>query len=413
LRSARRVAPLARNPSHFPAGVEGQPAGVQSGRVLWVWEHLRDWWRQPVVRYTLVLFIGTRVALTIIGVLSRLALGPMLGHPVWEYSPHSWLSIWGVWDTGRYLDIAEHGYSTALTGGRPQPNYAFFPLYPLLIRLVGGLLGDTFVAGIIVSNLLLLLGSVLLYRLVRLDADEPTALRTVKYLFLFPSAFVLSGVFAESLFLALSVAAFFSARRGRWALAGLSGFLAALTRQIGVLIIIPLAYEYLRGVQWKPIRVRRDVLFLLLVPLGLATFALYTYYLTGDPLGIIRVRGLLGERLSNPLRVLVGAMFYGRAHLTFAGGFALAGLLLLGLFSQRIGFAYWFWGTCAILVPLTTGMGAILGVPRYMVPAFPLYIILAHLAGRSPTLDHALGASLVLLQGFLMAFWTTGSLLMI
>jgi hypothetical protein len=377
-------------------------------------DRIRRWWRAAAeVRYTLALFVGTRAALTVIGVVSRLALRPILAQRVWEYSPYLWLSIWGVWDTGRYLDIADNGYSAVATGGRPQPNYAFFPLYPMVIRYVGRLLGDTFVAGLIVSNLSLLVGCIFLYRLIRLEVDEETGRRTLKYLFLFPGAFVLSGVFAESLFFAVTVAAFYYARRGHWALVGAFGFLAAATRQIGVLIVLPLAYEYLQALRRQRTRIRTDALCLLLIPLAPLAYGLYTYVLTGDPLALIHVRATWGEQLSNPLRVLIEAFFGGRLHLTFTAVFALSALVLLSVYARRIGFAYWLWGVTAILVPLATGFGALLGMPRYLVPVFPLHLILAVTAGTNQTADQSLSIALALLQGFLMAFWTNGALLMI
>jgi len=387
-------------------------SGSATGRVsLVLW--LRKWWALPEVRYILAFFMATRVALTVIGVISRLALRPLLPQPVWEYSTHLWLAIWGVWDTGRYLDIADNGYSATLTGGLPQPNYAFFPLYPLIIRIAGRFAGDTFVAGLVVSNLSLVVGSVLLYRLARLETDEFTALRSVKYLFLFPSSFVLSGVFAESVFFALTVACFYFARRGRWAVVAGLGFFAAATRQIGVLILLPLTFEYLRAAGWKARRLRADILSLSLIPLAPVAFGLYVYVLTGDPLAFVRVRATWGEQLSNPFRVLADAFFAQRVHLTFTAGFAVSGLLLLSAYAQRIGFAYWLWGTMPIVVSLTTGSGALLGIPRYLVPVFPLYFILAAMAQKSQTVDHSLSVALALLQGFLMAFWTNGALLMI
>ncbi len=79
----------------------------------------------------------------------------------------------------------------------------------------------------------------------RLDFDRATAARAVLYLLVFPTTLFLSAVYAESLFLALTVAAFYHARRGQWWIAGALGGLAALARPHGVLLALPLAVEYL------------------------------------------------------------------------------------------------------------------------------------------------------------------------
>ena len=63
-----------------------------------------------------------------------------------------------------------------------------------------------------------------------------SALWTVVFLSVFPTAFFFQAIYSESLFLLLSVACFLAARRGRWALAGAAGFLASLTRNTGLLL---------------------------------------------------------------------------------------------------------------------------------------------------------------------------------
>jgi hypothetical protein len=73
--------------------------------------------RVPIeVKYTLLLFITTRLALTLIGVMARISLEPYHGkYYVWSFSPRLWLDIWGVWDTGWYVNIATNGYSSQLS----------------------------------------------------------------------------------------------------------------------------------------------------------------------------------------------------------------------------------------------------------------------------------------------------------
>jgi hypothetical protein len=46
---------------------------------------------------------------------------------------------------------------------------------------------------------------------------------------------------------------------------------------------------------------------------------------------------------------------------------------------------------------------------RVVLGVFPLYIMLGTIATTSPTVDLIMTAGLALLQGFLMAFWTTGT----
>ncbi len=65
--------------------------------------------------------------------------------------PLRWLDVWGAWDTGWYLDISLNGYST-IQNQIHQTNIAFFPLYPTLMRIIGSITGNHYIAGLIISN---------------------------------------------------------------------------------------------------------------------------------------------------------------------------------------------------------------------------------------------------------------------
>ena len=114
--------------------------------------------KRPEVRHIIILFIVTRIVLSIIGVSSRMMLSSFNIDPP-RYSANPVLAIWGVWDTGYYLGIADHGYVVQASKdvmSVDQANYAFFPLYPVLIKLFSFIVGNLFWAGLIVSNFCLL-----------------------------------------------------------------------------------------------------------------------------------------------------------------------------------------------------------------------------------------------------------------
>jgi hypothetical protein len=368
-----------------------------------------------------VLFAVTRILLTIIGVVSRAILHPALAplqaphHFWWVYSSgHPVLDIWGVGDTEWYLDIANHGYSaTPLPSG--QANYVFFPLYPFLMRLLGVLIGgNTFAAALLISNAALLVACILLYRLVMLEADRNVAMNSVKYLLLFPTAFLFSAALSESLFLALSLASFYQARRQRWAAAGVAGFFASLTRAVGLFAFLPLAFEYFTTTGGKGTRIRCDIFFLLLIPLGGLTFAGYEYWLTGDPLAFTHTQwGKAQDGGLGSFKVLAALLLQGEPRALFCGLFTLISLMYLALYAREIGFSYWLLGMYSILVPFLGGPYNLLSMPRYILVIFPIYIILAKSRSRDPSADQTTTVVLTLLQGFLMALWTVGSYVVI
>jgi Gpi18-like mannosyltransferase len=143
---------------------------------------------------------------------------------------------WAHWDGVWFIRIAADGYAAH------DYSQAFFPLYPLLLRLVAPLTGgDYVVAGVLVSLACYGGAMALLYRLVRADLGSRVALWSVVLISVFPTALVFQAVYSESLFLLLVLASFSAARRGRWWAAGLAGLLAALTRSTGLALLVPLA----------------------------------------------------------------------------------------------------------------------------------------------------------------------------
>ncbi|MCJ7667445.1 MAG: hypothetical protein MUP04_04030, partial [Anaerolineae bacterium] len=110
-----------------------------------------------------------------------------------------------------------------------------------------------------------------LYRLTTSLFEEETARRTVVYFAIFPTAFFFLAGYTESLFLLLTLAAFWYAHQKRWWLAGFLGFRASLTRLQGVILILPLLYFYFKSER----RVRPALLALFLIPLGAASFLFY------------------------------------------------------------------------------------------------------------------------------------------
>ena len=157
---------------------------------------------------------------------------------------------WQRWDTEYYLNIAERGYR--LDDGSTQ----FHPLYPWMGRVFGDVLGGNMLLGLLaassVCGLLFLMG---FERLARLDLSPGTSRRAAVYLLHAPLAFVLFAPYTEALFLLSSVIVFLMARRRAWWMAGTAAGLAALTRQQGIFLLIPLAWELWEwsGRDWRKV----------------------------------------------------------------------------------------------------------------------------------------------------------------
>lgn len=203
------------------------------------------------------------------------------------------LQTWERWDTGWYLTIASRGYTSIW-------STAFFPFYPLVVRGMLFLVHDSLTAGLLVSNLADLVLMTVLYQLVREDFGHERAQRAVLYFALFPTAFFLLAAYSESLYLCLAVLCFYSLRRRHWWLAGIFGFLAALTRSAGLLLVVPFCYEYLRHHQFHWRELRLHALSVVLLPLGLACYAAYCFLLFHNPLAFSYAETYWHHHLTTP-----------------------------------------------------------------------------------------------------------------
>jgi hypothetical protein len=149
------------------------------------------------VRDVLVTFVVTRVPIVIIAELAAVIVGQRAGVH-FAASGNPLLAVWGRWDAEHYIGIATSGYS----GTEP----AFFPLYPLLLWVAGGLTGNHLLAGLLISNAASLLGLLFLYKLVEHEFNRQVAHRAIFYVSIFPTAIFFSAVYTESLLLCLWVA---------------------------------------------------------------------------------------------------------------------------------------------------------------------------------------------------------------
>lgn len=145
-----------------------------------------------------------------------------------------------AWDASWYRDIAHLGYDRVASEG-----LRFFPLFPLLGRAVSWFPGASSGFGVVfVANASALALGFALHRLVLHERHDPAlARRAVWLVYVAPPAFVLVMGYAEATFMTFATIAFLGLRSRRWWLAAIFGFLAGLTRPVGVLLAVPAVVE--------------------------------------------------------------------------------------------------------------------------------------------------------------------------
>src|SRR4029077_16754042 len=152
---------------------------------------------------------------------------------LWRVSPNELVNLQARWDTDFYHQIATTGYKWDRSVFLHQ-NVVFFPPYPLLMRWGGALLGGhPLLAGTIVSLAAFAGAIVVLYRLAGLEVGQEKAWPVILLLSTYPYALFYSAVYTESLFLLLTVGAFYAMRRRHLLLTALCGVAAGLARPNG------------------------------------------------------------------------------------------------------------------------------------------------------------------------------------
>ncbi len=353
------------------------------------------------VREVLIDFAATRIAIIVIAELAFVIIGQRAGTHVQE-SSHALLAVWGRWDAVHYLDIATQGYQGT--------DMAFFPLFPVLIRIVGSLAGNHLVAGLLISNASFFFGLLYLYKLLEHEYDRAVARRAIFYVSIFPTSVYFAAVYTESLFFMLTVASFYYMRARAWWLAGILGFLAALTRVEGVLLIVPFLIEWYA--QDRPLRPKAayDLAAGALIPLGLAVYMAYLWVLRADPLYFSHVQIHWNRHLAMPWvsvanafgKVLhgAGALVVANQSLEIAFTLLMIAVLLGGW--HRLRPSYVAYMGLSILVPMCTSN--LMSMPRFALVLFPMFAILARWGERSWVNNVILAFSLPLLGLFTVLF---------
>jgi Mannosyltransferase (PIG-V) len=345
----------------------------------------------------------------------------------------------GRWDSAWYIQIAQHGYYSAASSN-------FYPLYPLLIALGDVLVKQPLIVGMAISFASMTVAMVVLYRLALIDLDERAARLTIVLLSLYPVSFYLSAVYTESLFLMLTVGAFYAARRERWMVAGLCGGLCAATRSDGVSLLLPLGLLYLYGPRalpataktppwWRPrYRLERSAAWLALVPAGLAAYLAYLGISHADPfapyhaaqvdwgrsfggpfISVFKTIGMVpgdihGLLTGSARSVGPGDPLSWNAHDLIDLGFLVVAIGALAASWRRVPFPYLVYAVVVLLYASSfpAPHSPLEGLPRYLLPAFPLFMgVSSRLAGRRRLTRGMLAGSAALLVVFsgLWAMW--------
>jgi Mannosyltransferase (PIG-V) len=359
------------------------------------------------VPFSAAVFATVRVTLSFLAVLTVGAVEPpsAAGSGVAVPATAGWHNaIDGTqrWDAGWFEGIARDGYRS------DDASAAFFPGYPMAIRGVTSIVpiseGD---AALVVSNSSFLGALIVLFALMTFESSTDTARRTVLLLACYPASFFFLAPYSESMFLLASLLTFWWARRSRWGLAAAGGFVAALTRSVGVLLVPALLLQ-----AWSIDRDERPrAVVASLVPLvAPAAYAAYWFARAGDALRPFHAQDSWFRSLELPLVTLGNGLWLGLSGFTDRRGIywtvdvvlTAVALIALALGWNRIPKPYLVYVLLSLALILSYPLPErpLLSVPRFVAVLFPAFWAMAALASgwRFRVLLGAFGLGYVLLS---------------
>ncbi len=320
----------------------------------------------------------------------------------------SWLWSFANFDGVHYLTIAKSGYSAQFT-------QVFFPLYPLLIKALSIIFPffNLILVGLIISNLSFLLALLFFDRLLKLDY-HPTKIKWMLIFFLlFPTSFFLGSLYTEAFFFLLVITSFYAARQKKWWLAGLLGGLAGATRLVGIFLLPALLWE------WRKEKKVKNIIHLLyspilyLIPLGLLAYIIYLQLKFGDWLYFWHAQPIFGAQRSGGGIILPPQVLFRYLKILFTltphnykfwvslsellSSIVAIVLLIIASF-QKIRPSYLIFSFLAVITPTLSGTFS--SMPRYILVAFPIFMLLGLIESR------LIKIVLLALSAFLLSIFT-------
>jgi hypothetical protein len=241
--------------------------------------------KRLVIRYDIL--FAALVAVSVIGLGTWLGwynnkIIPAYPKAHFHYISSNPLSFLSNWDGPDYIAIAQHGYTTMM-------NTSFFPLYPLVVRVIYYVLRSYLMSALFVSWASFV-GAIYFYTkiLKRLGLVEPetNSILAILPFILFPTAVFFIATYTESLFAFFALASIYYALNRHYVLAGILLLLATMTHVTGLFLVVLDAM-----ILWEEkVPIKRIAITILTGMVGLAIFMTYLYIRYHDALAFVKAQ---------------------------------------------------------------------------------------------------------------------------
>lgn len=335
----------------------------------------------------------------------------------------TWFGGFARWDAEWYRTIAREGY---VYYPGVQSSVAFWPTYPIVIRLFSWAFPTIYITGTVITVLSGATAVVLLRKWARVFVPNITAMTAVAILCVFPYSWYLYGpVYSDALFVATAIGAFYLVERDKYVWAGLIGIMATAGRPAGLVVAIALVLRVIErrnrakgaiGLRRSldPRVLEREDAPIFLSWLGVGAWCAFLWVKFGDPLLFASIESSKGwDQGAGPSTWFKFRFFdqlfnepleWATIGLVAHGLVVIGALLLVPRVCRRFGWAYGAYSLGLIALPLL-GTKDFFGAGRYLLGVFPCVVIAAEMLVARPRVRAVLlPLSLLVMLGFAMAF---------
>lgn len=361
-----------------------------------------------ILLYLILMFLASRLLLALTGC-------------VYNYLSGDYSKLWDLlchFDAEWYIDIIENGYQS-LPRSDGQANYAFYPLYPLVVAFARNLFPAGFTAnqvGIYVSNLCIFLASFVSVKLAQKLSHQDGYF--MAFLFFFaPHTMYFTMTYTEAMFILFTVLFFYACHCKKFFLASICACLAAATRIVGVFLVFSLVlflYQaqygnhfcfknisaFIKNIFLQPL----TLLEILLCPLGVFSYFYFLYHLVGDVWASAHIEVAWHHPYPNLFVALYKNLLSpgSGSSSQYWSMWALFGFAMIIYLFYRGYHAYAVFGLLSLVVPFNTDL---LAASRYVMGNFAIYMALAEFLRDKPTAKIILMNACIPISAVLYYLW--------
>ncbi len=216
------------------------------------------------------------------------------------------LALANRWDSHHFLEIARNGYPS---GVESDLLFAFAPVYPWMVALVGQAVGNLYLAGVLVSNAFYFLSIIAFYKVARLYMDYEESCLLALVFGMFPTYLTYGTVaYSEAPYLFFAIASWYFFSKEQYLPCAIFTTLSILTRIFsglliliyGVIILSNLVDKYKEE---KSFMKAFDFKLLWFAIPALCVTAVFLYFqsLTGSFFAAFDAHGYFGDSLATPI----------------------------------------------------------------------------------------------------------------